>query len=289
MPFDTAVLGDDFMPMNHKTIQPIGALALKVYDEHGKEIPGYHHICRGDNHETIRVSPESYTVVQNQTAIEMVEESLAKSKLDLTDARFGVDYSHDGARMFAQWLLPAHTALVRPGVEATLRVILLNSYDASTALQGRVGSFNWACANQAVSGKEYASFRFIHSAKAAIDLTPAIGRLTTAAEHHVEQVNRWENWPGVAVSDQLARKLLTALPKATESTVDGLVHAWLKARDEDPLQGGPNLWCLYNVLTNWATHGEGGGENKAFRNWERQRQVADLMEGKVWADAEAHG
>jgi hypothetical protein len=288
MPFDTAILGDDFMPMNHKTVQPIAATALKVFDASGKEIEGYHHICRGDTGATIRVAPDSYALVQNETAIGIIEDSLSRSRLDLTDARFAADYSSDGARMWAQWILPAHTATVRPGVEASLRVILLNSYDGSSALQGRVGSFNWVCANQAVSGKEYASFRYQHSGK--IDLVPAIARLTIAAEQHAIEVNRWERWADIKVTDQLARKLLTALPKASETTVDGLVHAWLIARDEDPVQGGDNLWCLANVLTNWATRGDGGrGAERGQRNWDRQAHVAALMETKTWAEVEAVG
>ena len=150
MPFDTAILDGDFCPMNHKTVQPIGAKALKVYDETGREIEGFHHIVRGDSGATIRVAPSSYPLIQNDYVVDLIETALKKSRLDLTDGRFGVDYSHDGARMFAQWLLPAHTARIRDGVEATLRVIALNSYDASTALHGRIGNFNWACANQAV-------------------------------------------------------------------------------------------------------------------------------------------
>jgi len=285
MPFDTAVLGDDFMPMNHKTVQPIGALALKIFSETGAEIPGWHHIVRGDNQETIRLAPDSYTVVQNAEAIAMVEDAFTKSRLDLTDARFGCDYSSDGARMFAQWLFPAHTAKVRDGVEASLRVVMLNAYDGSTALQGRVGAFNWVCANQSVSGKEYASFRFQH--KGAIDLAPAVARLAKAAEHHALEVSRWERWPAVPVSDQLARKLIGALPKISDTTTDQLVHAWVVARDEDPLQGGPNLWCLSQVLTNWATRGEGRTLDKVSRSWERQTQVAGLIEGKLWAEVEA--
>lgn len=284
MPFDTAILGNDFMPMNHREIQPIAAKALKVFDEENHEIEGWHHIVRGDTGSTIRVAPATYTVVQNEYAVDMIEDALKKSKLDLTDARFGCDYSHDGARMFAQWILPAHTAHVRDNVEASLRVILLNSYDASTSLQARVGTFNWACANQAVSGKEFSSFKFQHSGK--IDLTPAIGKLTLAAEEHVETVHRLERWPGVAISDKQARKILSAVPRITESMVDNLVHAWLKARDEDPLQGGPNLFCLWNVLTAWSSK-EKDGENFVARNWDRQTKVAQLVESKLWQDVEA--
>jgi hypothetical protein len=288
MPFDTAILGDDFMPMNHKTVQPLAASALKIFDATGKEIEGYHHITRGDTGATIRVAPDSYTLVQNDYAVALIEDALIKSRLDTTDARFAADYSSDGARMWAQWILPAHTSKVRQGVEASLRVIFINAYDGSTALHGRVGSFNWACANQAVSGKEYASFRFQH--KGEIDLVPAIARLTIAAEQHAIEVTRWERWTGIKVTDKLALKLLATLPKASETTVDALVHAWVKAKDEDPVQGGDNLWCLANVLTNWATRGEGGrGADKGLRNWERQNHVAALMETKAWQEVEAVG
>ena len=108
-------------------------------------------------------------------------------------------------------------------------------------------------------------------------------------EQHVEEVHRWEHWPSVAVSDILARKLLTALPKASTAQVDALIHEWLRARDEDPLQGGPNLWCLSQVLTRWATHDEAKGENKAFRNWERHERIAELFESKLWQEIERAG
>ena len=287
MPFDTAILDGDFCPMNHKTVQPIGAKALKVYDETGKEIEGFHHVVRGDSGATIRVAPASYPLIQNDYVVDLIETALKKSRLDLTDGRFGVDYSHDGARMFAQWLLPAHTARIREGVEATLRVIALNSYDASTALHGRIGNFNWACANQAVSGKEFSSFKFRHTgASIDADLVTAIGKLTLAAEEHVEAVHRLERWPAIKVSDVQARKILSALPKVTDSLVDNLVHAWLKARDEDPVQGGANLFCLWNVLTAWSSK-ERDGENFVARNWDRQLKVAALVESKLWAEVEA--
>jgi len=288
MPFDTAILNGDFTPMNHREVQPIGANALRCFDEAGREIPGYHHIVNGETGATIRVAPDTYTVVQNATACDAIENALRLSKLDLTDGRFGVDYSHDGARMFAQWILPAHTALVRPGVEATLRVVLFNSYDGSAALQGRIGAFNWVCANTSVTGKEFASFRFTHSGE--IDLIPAVKRLAIAAEEHAEQVKRWETWPAISVSDQQVRAVMTALPKASEAQQDALIHAWLKARDEDPLQGGPNLWCLFNVLTAWASRDpDGGGANKAQRNWDRESRVAQLVEGKVWQEIQTAG
>lgn len=281
MPFDMAIL-DDFVPMDHKQVQPVSAKALKIYDAEGAEIPGWHHVVHGTTGATLRVCPEGYSLIQNDLAIDTIEAALRASRLDLTDARFGCDYSHDGARMFAQWIMPAHTAKVRQGVEASLRVVLLNAYDGSTSLSCRVGAFNWVCANTSVSGKEFASFKFRHSGK--IDLEPAVRRLAQAAEEHVEQVRRWERWPAIAVTDVQARAAVSALPRVTEAMVDGLVHAWLKARDEDPLQGGANLWCLYNVLTAWASRDPTGGANRAFRNWERTEKVAALVESKLWTE-----
>ena len=285
MPFDMATLSNDFVPMNHREVQPISAKALRCFDEDGQEISGYHHIVRGDTGATIRVAPDTYTMVQNETAVDAIERALKSSSLDLTDARFGVDYSHDGARMFAQWILPAHTSVIRQGVEASLRTVLLNSYDGSSALHGRTGAYNWVCANTSVSGKEFGSFRFTHSGD--IDLEPAVARLTKAAEEHVAQVERWKQWPDMRISDATARAVIGSLPLATNGLVDQLVHAWLKARDEDPLQGGNNLWCLFNVLTAWASSKEAkadGIANRAFRNNEREDRVAKVIEGKLWKE-----
>jgi len=284
MPFDLMEIDRlGFVPMNHVRQQPIAARALKVFDERGEEIPGYHHIVRGDTGKTIRIATDSYTVVQNDFAIDTVEAALRASSLDLADLRFGIDYSHDGARMFAQWLLPAHTAQVKSGVEATLRLILLNSYDGSTALHCRSGSYNWACANQAVSGREFSSFRFTHTGE--IDLPSAVARLTQAAEEHAEQTRRWQAWPQIAVSDEQACRVLASLPQASESQIDALAHAWLRARDDaDSPQSGPNAWCLFQVLTAWATHGIGtdAGRQRAQRSWDRQKRVAQVIDSDLW-------
>lgn len=286
MPFDTATLGNDFVPMNHREVQPLPALVRRVFDEDGTLIEGFHHIVSGVSGKTIRVAPETYTIVQNDVAVNTIETALRNSRLDLTDARFGVDYSHDGARMFAQWVLPAHTALVRPGVEATLRLVLLNSYDGTSAVHCRTGAYNWVCANTSVSGKEFASFKFNHSGE--IDLTPAVAKLTLAAEQHVEQVRRWEQWPSIEINDQTMRAVIATMPKATESQIDSLIHAYLRARDEDELQGGANLWCLFNVLTAWASRDNTGRDsNRAFRDWGRQKDVAAVVEGKLWQEIAA--
>ena len=282
MPFDTATLDGDFVPMNHRQVQPIAAKALKVFDEEGREIEGYHHVTNGETGTTIRVCPDTYSLVQNEYAVDLIEKALKQSRLDLTDARFGVDYSHDGARMFAQWLFPAHTSKVRDGVEATLRIVLLNSYDGTGALHCRTGAYNWVCANTSVSGKEFASFKFNH--KGEINLAPAIAKLTLAAEDHIEQVKRWENWPLIKITDLTARAVIGSVPKVSSSQADALVHAWLKARDEDEVQGGDNLWCLYNVLTAWCGEKTVIGGNRAHRNWGRENDIADLVEGKLWTE-----
>jgi hypothetical protein len=170
-------------------------------------------------------------------------------------------------------------------VEATLRTVLLNSYDGSSAIHGRTGAYNWVCANTSVSGTEFGSFRMAHKGK--IDLEPAVARLTKAAEDHVQQVERWKRWPGIRISDATARAVIGSIPTASESMVDGLVHAWLKARDEDELQGGDNLWCLFNVLTAWASSKEANAlamANRAFRNNDRELKIAKTIEGKLWKE-----
>jgi len=82
---------------------------------------------------------------------------------------------------------------------------------------------------------------------------------------------------------------MASIPKASESQIDALIHAYLKARDEDEFQGGANLWCLFNVLTAWASEKDVSARsaNRAYRNWGRQKDVGSVVESKLWQELAA--
>lgn len=288
MPFDNLPYSDlmeqhGFIPANHAAPQFFPVEALRVFDERGNELPGYKRIVRSDTGDTLNIATDAYKIVSNEEAFGGFETALRESALDLTDMRIGTDYAANGARCFRQYLLPAHRKEVKPGVDIALRLIMMNSYDGSLAFRGQAGFYNFVCANTSVMGTDLSSFRMTHAGN--IDVPKAISGLTKAAEQHEVEVRRMLDWPRIEVSDSVARGVFEQMPAATGQLVDHLVHAWLRARDEDPNQGGANAWCLYNVLTAWSTHGEvkaAGGRGQIKHD--REQRVRRLLEHKTWRD-----
>lgn len=272
-----------FIPANHSAPAFFPVAARKLYDETGQELPGYMRIVREDTGCTLNVATDSYKIITNEEAFGAFETALHESTLDLTGMRVGTDYANGGARCFRQYLLPAHVVEVKQGVSVALRLLMMNSYDGSLAFKGQVGAYNFVCANTSVSGVDFASFRMKHTGQ--LDVPKAISGLAQAAEAHVLEAARMKAWPQIGVSDAKAREVFGSMPQPTGMLVDHLVHRWLVARDTDPLQGGPNLWTLFNVLSAWSTHGENkvtGGRGQV--KFDREQRVRRLIEGKVFKE-----
>lgn len=277
-----------FIPADHAAPKFFPVEARRLFDEKGVELPGYKRIVREDTGDTLHIATDAYRVVTNEEAFGAFEDALRKSTLDLTDMRIGTDYANGGCRVFRQYLLPAHMVEVKPGVEVALRLLMLNSYDGSVAFQGRAGAFNFVCANTSIFGTDFGNFKMRHTGS--LDVTKAITGLAQAAEKHIEETRRWKEWPKIGVTDLQAIHIFNTIPQVTKGLRDHLAHAWIKARDEDEKQGGPNAWALFNVLTRWATHQDEAADDEAIRKgraaqrFERETRVAKVIEGVAWKE-----
>lgn len=274
-----------FIAADHAAPKFFPVKARKLFDEAGKELPGYLRVVREDTEETLHVASDAYRIVTNEEAFGAFEEALSASTLDLTDMRIGTDYGARGARCFRQYLLPAHMVEVKKGVEVALRLLMMNSYDGSLRFRGQCGAYNFVCANTSVSGKNYSQFTLRHTGS--VDVKSAIAGLTKAAEEHIETARRWKDWPQIKVTDPMAMEICGALPGATEGLISNLVHAWLKARDADGPQAGANAWTLFNVLTAWSTHADDQQVVKLGRGqakFDREKRVSALLEAPAWRD-----
>lgn len=281
MPYADLAERHGFIPADHAAPRFFPVECLRLFDEKGVELEGYRRITRTDTGKTLHVVSDRYKLVSNEEAFTAFEEALRKSGLNLDGMRIGTDFAAGGARVFRQYLLPAHDVEVKPGVRVALRLLMFNSYDGSLAFTGRAGAYNFVCANTSISGKDMASFRKRHTDT--LDVGKAVEALATAARKHIDQVERWRAWPAIRVSDAQALDVFKALPQATKPVVDHLARRWLEVRDTDAVQGGPNLWALFNVLTAWATH-DVEGENRAQGRAEREERVARLVNGETWGE-----
>jgi hypothetical protein len=286
MPFDNLPYAEQltrhgFVAANHQRPVFFPVSARKVFDERGDELPGWLRIARDDTGATLHLASDGYKVITNEECFGAFENAIAHSRLDSADMQIGTDFSHGGARVFRQYLFPRHMVEVKPGVEVALRIIMLNSYDGTMAFRGTAGAFNFVCANTAILGREVAGFRIRHSG--AVDVTKGIESLVDAAEAFVDETARWKAWPRISVTDQQALDVFHALPQSTDSLVGDLSLRWLRARDGDAVQGGANAWCLYNVLTAWATHDKTrSADTFAATRYEREVRVRKVIDGKAW-------
>jgi len=269
-----------FIPANHQCAQFEQVEARKLFDEDGRELPGWlriHNVTRGKD---LHVASDQYRVITNEEAFTGFEDAIRQSGLRTGDMVVGTDYSHDGARIFRQYLFPDHMVQVKPGVDVALRIIMFNSYDGTMAFRGTAGAFNFVCANTSIVGHEVAGFKMKHNGKA--DAAAGIRSLVSSAAAFAAEADEWKRWPSIRVEDAQAVGLFKAAPGASEAVAEHLALRWLEARDSGGLQSGPNLWALYNVLTAWATHTEGKGENKAASRYTREGVVQKAMGTVEW-------
>ena len=279
-PFADLAAKHGFIPANHREPNFEAVTLRPVYDQHGEPILGYQSVWNETRRKTLAVHSDSYALIPNEAISGAFREALDLSSLDTTGMLVAQDYSHEGARFFEQYVLPAHVVEVKPGVEVALRLVNFNTYDGSGAARGVAGALNFVCANTSVAGNEAARFSFRHTGKGH-DIKGAAERMVAAAEAFALEARAWRDWPQIPVDDQQAVAVFKAAPGASESIVEHLTLAWVTARDRDVVQGGANLWCLYNVLTAWATH-TASRSNGVQARFTREGVVQKALATKEW-------
>jgi hypothetical protein len=174
-----------------------------------------------------------------------------------------------GARAFMQYVLPAYKRKIGNACVSP-RIVLFNSYDGTTAFKARGGLYSFVCANTSVLGEDWENITIKHVGD--VDLEEIAGRIVAAFEKMLGVTRQLDRWPEIPVTDLQATAIFKALPQASRRTVDYLAHQFLEMKHDEGPNGGANLWCAYNVLTSWSTHGI-DGENAASTKAAREVAV----------------
>lgn len=290
MPFDhmpnaDAAKAAGFVPMNHSEIKYFEVATAAVYDCHGTEIPGYLRVERKDTGDTLAVHSDSYKPIQDAQIFEAFEWGLDRAGFDLKGLAVHADRSHNGARMFVQYLLPEVTEKIN-GTQVSLRFLMWNSHDGSLKATGRAGFYNWVCANTAVRGEDLGAFAIKHSGNAA-DITVKIDNLAMQAEKAIAEMKRMKDWATRPILDVTAKKVFEAIPGSSKQLVGNMLSDWTDVKDQTGPNSGQTLWSLYNVLTAWASHTEGRSKNAINARVEREQRVAKLMALPEWSQLAA--
>jgi hypothetical protein len=262
-----------FIPFNHQKPNFFPVITTPIYDRLGQVIPGHQAVVRDDTGDTLAVHSAKYSMVPYEEHFALFEEAIEVSNLNTVGMRIATDFQQNGAKIFRQYLFPEHVMLLDTSAgqrPIALRIYMFDSYDGSTAWQGRAGFFDFVCANSAIFGTEVESFKFKHVGDMADKVRQAADGLTGAAEKFIANFPRLQKWPGIPLDAHSFTEIAMALPQGNDRLTDSLTAEYARS------QYG-SLWEAHQLLTSWSTHGI-----PARTQADRQKRVAALVEGSVW-------
>ena len=234
-------------------------------------VPNKKVLVRDDNNESVGIVGQSYEVAQHPDAFRTVERIISNSDLDTTGVTRDIQVSHDGARAYAVYTLPAHS--VGQGKEETaLQISTRNSFDGSWCFHVEVGAVRMICLNGQVFLDSFAMFKARHTA--GLNMDHAARKLSKAIDVYQNESERWIRWQNTSVTDNQAFKTFADVAgckfvtpvKAMTSTVESLLlepevyrnrtlmNLWTQYTNDERKALGSTAWAIYNTMTHWATH-----------------------------------
>ena len=234
-------------------------------------VPNKKVLVRDDNNESVGIVGQSYDVAQHPDAFRTVERIISNSDLDTTGVTRDIQVSHDGARAYAVYTLPAHS--VGQGKEETaLQISTRNSFDGSWCFHVEVGAVRMICLNGQVFLDSFAMFKARHTA--GLNMDHAARKLSKAIDVYQNESERWIRWQNTSVTDNQAFKTFADVAgckfvtpvKAMTSTVESLLlepevyrnrtlmNLWTQYTNDERKALGSTAWAIYNTMTHWATH-----------------------------------
>ena len=234
-------------------------------------VPNKKVLVRDDNNESVGIVGQSYEVAQHPDAFRTVERIISNSDLDTTGVTRDIQVSHDGARAYAVYTLPAHS--VGQGKEETaLQISTRNSFDGSWCFHVEVGAVRMICLNGQVFLDSFAMFKARHTA--GLNMDHAARKLSRAIDVYQHESERWLKWQNTSVTDNQAFKTFADVAgckfvtpvKAMTSTVESLLlepevyrnrtlmNLWTQYTNDERKALGSTAWAIYNTMTHWATH-----------------------------------
>ena len=270
-----------FIPFN--MLEPVffEVILAPIYDADTKVIPGYRSVRRMDSGDTLAVHSDKYSLVAYQTHFDAFEAAIKASRLKWDDMLVKTDMADNGAKCFRQYIFPSHMVQLDAGPrglrQIALSIMMMDSYDGSMKFQGRCGAFDFICMNGCISGKTIDAVGFKHTGEMELKIEGAAERLTQAADHFLDTMGRYARWPQIELKPIEFSELVADMPQANPRLVDQLTAQWSRTECK-------TLWDAFDLLTTWSTH-----DIPIKTANDRQKRVAALVEGELWAGLERVG
>lgn len=227
-------------------------------------------IYRTDTGAELGVHGHGYQAVAPKKMIDSTRSIIERSDLNTKDIEETIRTSHDGARCFVQYTLPAHTYETPDGDTASLSLLATSSIDGTFPFMISAAAIQSACTNlQVFIGGEVAVYKAKHTKS--LNVEHGANLIVKALDVFNNERELWDKMQGEYVSSgQAFNEICEAVgtPKLIEDAKDltpsavvdinrnkakNLAYIW-DAFHKYKVRLGQNRWALYNAFTDWSTH-----------------------------------
>ena len=205
------------------------------------ENTGHKFIIREDTGKILSCMTDNYRLVKNEMITKKTENIINKNGGKLKEIQmFG-----GGARSMVKWEFPKHKIKIAKQDEMTPEIVWQNSYDGTIGLNIIAGAFRLICLNGAVIGiiaTKYKNKHIIQNMKLD-DIEGVIDE--TIRKTKIMMKEEFPLLFDTKIKDTHILKILKMFPITSSDYIT-----------QKLIQDKPkNLWDLFNVSTNVATHG----------------------------------
>jgi len=160
-------------------------------------------IYRTDNAAELGVHGRGYKPVEPKKMIDNTRNILERSDLNTVGLTEQIRTSHDGARCFVQYNLPAHTYQTGDGDTASLSLLSTSSFDGTWPFMISVAALQSACTNlQVFVSGEVAIYKAKHTQS--LDIEHGANIIVKSLDVFNRERELWQQWQGQEVSDMTA-------------------------------------------------------------------------------------
>jgi hypothetical protein len=229
-------------------------------------------IYRTDSGAELGVHGRGYKPIAPKKIVDTTRTVMERSELNLVGLTEQIRTSHDGARCFVQYNLPAHTYETGDGDTASLSLLATSSFDGTWPFMISVAAVQSACTNlQVFVSGEIAVYKAKHTQS--LDIEHGANIIVKSLDVFNNERELWKAWQGTQVRDMEAfyffadaldvkldsksfshsyspADLLHKLPRRNEN----LNYIWRVYDAVYRNRLGANWWAVYNAMTDWSTH-----------------------------------
>ena len=247
---------------------------------------------RTDTKACLGIHSARHKAVAPRDVIKTAREIILRSGLNTDGIQEKIRVSHDGARSFVQYKLPAHTYETPDGDTASLGLLATTSIDSSFPFVISAAAFQAACTNlQVFISGEVAVFKGNHTLN--LDLDKASRTIVKSLDFFEKEREVWRNMYStsmdpieacvmfgeiVGIGDQVHDLVVNEgvspneVGRSLKRNNTGYNYLWNVYTNTYVPRLGNTEWAAYNAVTDYTTHADNVRNKNTLASVQFKRQ-----------------